>query len=35
MFTTVIFTASMIGLGFALLITVDEVISEIKQLKGG
>lgn len=35
MFTTVIFTAGVIGLGFALLITVDEVINEIKQLKGG
>lgn len=35
MFTTVIFTAGVIGLGFALLIAVDEVINEIKQLKGG
>ena len=35
MFTTVIFTAGMIGLSIAFLITVDEVINEIKQLKGG
>ena len=35
MFTTVIFKAGMIGLGIAFLITVDEVINEIKQMKGG